>query len=238
MAIYKIAGLRVSMECCYTRTMQQSEAYCVNWERSGKEEPVQIRIAIPKKKIEEYTNTHRQLNEDNWEYMLTGAEFYMHLLEYDGLMLHASAVVVDGKAYLFSADSGTGKSTHTALWCQYFGERAFIINDDKPAVRLIDGKFYVFGTPWSGKTDQNVNTCAELGGIVFLERSEENWIRPADSGSVVPKLIKQTSRKLRSEYLERMLVLADRLLSSAAVYEMGCNISEEAVVMAYEAMTL
>ena len=76
------------------------------------------------------------------------------------MLLHSSAVVVDGYAYLFSADSGTGKSTHTGLWKQHFGDRAYIINDDKPAIRKVDGEWYVFGTPWSGKTDTSVNPRA------------------------------------------------------------------------------
>ncbi|MFR5584255.1 MAG: hypothetical protein ACLTLQ_10945 [[Clostridium] scindens] len=67
---------------------------------------------------------------------LQALSFIENLFRKGGMMLHASAVEVDGKAYLFSADSGTGKSTHTKQWQNYFGkERALIINDDKPAIR-------------------------------------------------------------------------------------------------------
>ena len=73
-------------------------------------------------------------------------------------MVHASAVEVDGKAYLFSADSGTGKLTHTKQWQNYFGkERALIINDDKPAIRKDKNGWAAYGTPFSGKTDENLN---------------------------------------------------------------------------------
>lgn len=236
MALYKIAGLLVSMECNYEFTLQRSREYLLDAPETVTAEQVQIEIDIPREKIVEYTKTHPQLKEAQWEYMVTGSRFSRLLLDYDGIMLHSSAVVVDGDAFLFSADPGTGKSTHTSLWLRHFGERAFIINDDKPVIRRIDGEYRVFGTPWSGKTDQNVNTSARLAGIAFLERSEENWIRPADRKAAVPKFIRQTTRKMPEEYMEKMLAYADKLLGSVPLYEMGCNISEEAVMMAYEAM--
>ena len=82
--------------------------------------------------------------------MWVGEAFYARLLQYDGMLLHASCVEKDGKAYLFSAKSGTGKSTHTHLWLRAFPDSR-IINDDKPAVRRMDGTFYACGTPFSGK---------------------------------------------------------------------------------------
>ena len=109
-------------------------------------------------------------------------------------MLHSSAVVVDGYAYLFSADSGVGKSTHTDLWLKLLGEKAFIVNDDKPAIRNIDGEWFVYGTPWCGKNNTNKNAKIKLGAIVFLERSEDNWIEQEEIKEAIPKFFKQTIR--------------------------------------------
>lgn len=120
---------------------------------------------------------HPELVQDDWEYMLTGSDFYTELIKYNGILLHSSCVVVDDYAYVFSADSGTGKSTHTQLWLEHFGDRAYILNDDKPAIRLIDGKVYACGTPWSGKYDYSTPKIVELAGICFLQRSETNWIK-------------------------------------------------------------
>ena len=87
-------------------------------------------------------------------------------------MLHASAVVVDGDAYLFSAPCGTGKSTHASLWLKYLKHKnPYILNDDKPAIRIVNDNIYVYGTPFSGKTDKNKNEKANLKGIAFLEQS-------------------------------------------------------------------
>jgi hypothetical protein len=85
------------------------------------------------------------------EYMESARQFYVTLLYREGLYLHASAVELEGRVYLFSGDSGVGKSTHTRLWQQVFGESARIINDDKPALRYLDGVWYAYGTPWCGK---------------------------------------------------------------------------------------
>lgn len=167
------------------------------------------------------------------EYLLTGTIFYKQLLKYCGCMLHSSAVVLDGVAYLFSADSGTGKSTHTQLWLKHFKDRVFIINDDKPAIRKVGNDWFVYGTPWSGKTDWNVNTRAKLGAVVFLERSQKNWIKAIDMKEAFPLFYKQTVRKTCQENVDLALTIIDKLLMEIPVYRMGCNISDEAVIMAY-----
>jgi len=102
--------------------------------------------------------------------------------------VHGSCVAVDGKAYLFMADSGTGKSTHTRLWREYFGERADMVNDDKPALLLENGVFYACGTPWRGKHHLGRNCKVPLTGICMLVRGEENRIEritPEDALAVV-----------------------------------------------------
>ena len=150
-------------------------------------------------------------------------------------MLHSSAIVVDGYAYLFSADSGTGKSTHTELWLKHFGNRAYIINDDKPALRCIEGQWYVYGTPWSGKHDISKNIQVKLGGIVFLERSEENWINDISPKEAFALFFRQTVRQLKTEEkMDLALKNVENVLVSNPIYRMGCNISDEAVVTAYE----
>ena len=119
-----------------------------------------------------------QLDRNTCEYLTTGDGFYRQLIGFDGMLLHASAVIMDGWAYLFSAPSGTGKSTHTALWQQIFGEeRARILNDDKPALRLENGRFYAYGTPWSGKTPCYINQRARVGGIIQLSQAHANKVR-------------------------------------------------------------
>ncbi|OPZ86250.1 MAG: hypothetical protein BWY74_03696 [Firmicutes bacterium ADurb.Bin419] len=150
-------------------------------------------------------------------------------------MLHASAVAYENKAYLFSARSGTGKSTHAELWIKHFGaDKAAIINDDKPAIRLLDNSFFVYGTPWSGKSDKNLNIKVPLRSIVFIERSETNRIDRIDSKQAIALIINQTLRPKQLEKMDKLLDLLEKILVTVPIYKLCCNISEDAVELAYK----
>lgn len=176
------------------------------------------------------------LSDDDGEYLATGACFYKNLLDYNGMMLHASAVVIDGKAYLFSADSGVGKSTHAELWLSVFGERAYILNDDKPALRLIDNKWYAFGTPWSGKYDISVNTGVELGGISMIERGITNEITVHDKREAVIQIYKQINKPKSAQNRLKLLELLDQLIEQVPIWKLKCNTDVEAATLAYNTM--
>ena len=179
MAICDIAGLKVDIKNIKGRTEKQAVPY---YSASQSEnQKADITINVTPERIKAAMAEHPELNSDDWEYMLTGSDFYTALIDFDGILLHSSCVAVDGVAYAFSADSGTGKSTHTQLWLKHFGDRAHIVNDDKPAIRFIDGKVYACGTPWSGKYDYSTPEILPLGGICFLERSKTNQIKKADT---------------------------------------------------------
>lgn len=226
---YDIAGILVEMDPKEITLIKQSKAYKCNTKSQA-----DIKINIKKEFLQEKQKQNPHLTIDECEYIWTGAEFYNTIIAFGGFMLHASAVAFDGKAYLFSANSGTGKSTHTALWQKYFGEeRAQIINDDKPAITLIEDKFYACGTPWSGKTDKNLPKIVPLASIIFMERSEINWIRRIDSKESIKLTLQQTLRPKDIEKMDKLLVLIDKLLKTIPIYKMGCNMSEEAVKLAY-----
>lgn len=172
------------------------------------------------------------------EYLASGRVFYRNLIAFDGMMLHASAIAIDGKAYLFSADSGTGKSTHVGLWRQVFGdERVRIINDDKPALRLENGTWYVYGTPWSGKYGLNLNLRYPLAGICFLERGQTNKIQPYTKSDIVFRFLKQTYRSKKVDIQEKTLSHIGSLLEKVPVWQLECNMEQEAAMLAYRAMT-
>ena len=179
----------------------------------------------------------QMLSEDDYVYMESGAWFYFELLKHNGLMLHASAVEMDGKAYLFSGNSGVGKSTHTNLWLAEFEGRAEILNDDKPALRFIDGKWYAYGTPWSGKHGINQNRRLPLAGICFLKQSKENKIRSLNNAEAITRLVKQTLRRFnRTESLNLMLSHLDMLVRNVPVFELENRPEPEAARLSYETM--
>lgn len=230
MPVYKIAGLNVGYEPQHDLLRVRSEKYITD-------ESADFNIGFTENLMESQLDLYnREVSEAEIEYLWMGTAFNVKLLEYNGMFLHSSTVVVDGKAYSFSAPCGTGKSTHTSLWLKLLGDRAFILNDDKAAYRLIDGRYYAFGTPFSGKHDINVNTSAELSGICFIEQAETNSIERMDIDSAVPLIFSQT---LRPSNVRRTMMLCDfidELIRRVPVYKLRCNMDVEAAQIAFETM--
>ena len=226
--IYNIADLIVDMESFGT-TLQRAEKYLYN----GPREPDFELISNWPDKKAEFPN----VIDDAGEYMSIGAVFYNHLLRYNGLMLHSSAVVVDGKAYLFTANSGVGKSTHTSLWQELLGDKAYILNDDKPAIRLYDGKWYAYGTPWSGKHDISENKRVEIGGIAVVTRGKENRIERFGGVAAVSEIFRQINRPKSPNARTIILDLLNKLFSDIPVWRLECNTDIEAAKVSYKAMS-
>ena len=155
------------------------------------------------------------------------------LIDRDTLLFHGSCISVDGDAYLFTAKSGTGKSTHTRLWQKQFGSRAVMINDDKPLLKLNEQGVTVYGTPWDGKHRRSTNIACPLKAICILTRSEENRIQRIDKKAALPMMLQQSYRPADPAALRKTLALVDRLSSSAALYKLGCNMEPEAAQVAY-----
>lgn len=170
-------------------------------------------------------------------YMESAFQFYKQLIDFDGMMLHASAVELDGMAYLFSGPCGRGKSTHTRLWQQVFGERAQVFNDDKPALRRINDQWYAYGTPWCGKDGINQNKKVPLAGICFLVQSDENLIRRLSTKESLGLIVSQTTSKLRdSEKLMKLLSATEKLIQEIPIYELKNRPEPDAVLLSYETM--
>ncbi|HHU05321.1 MAG TPA: hypothetical protein GXZ65_02410 [Clostridiales bacterium] len=98
--------------------------------------------------------------------------FRTAILSYGGVVVHSAGVDCEGSGILFCGPSGMGKSTQAGLWKQH--KNARILNADRTALRVIDGSVYVFGTPWSGSSKENLNSKAALKGIFFLQQAKEN----------------------------------------------------------------
>ncbi len=211
-------------------TERQAQKYAI-------EDDVDFDFIVKPRTLEDYNSRVRNYDFEPYQYVTCGNSFYRGLLDYNGMMLHSSAVVVDGKAYLFSASCGTGKSTHTGKWLELFGERAFILNDDKPAIRVLDDGIYAYGTPWSGKVDLSVNTKAKLQGICFLERDTVNHIEPMEKGMAFIRMCHAALPALSKENTIKQLNIINKIISNVPIYSMGCTPTVDAAKMAYDTMS-
>ena len=158
------------------------------------------------------------------------------LLSRNTLMLHGSTVAVDGVAYLFTAPCGTGKSTHTRLWRELFGDRAVMVNDDKPFLRIEPDGVLAFGSPWSGKHGLATNICVPLKGICLLHRGTENRIFPAWACDLREVLQHQAHMPEDPASAKDVMALVDQLMDLVPLWELYCNKNPEAASVAYEAM--
>lgn len=156
--------------------------------------------------------------------------------DYDTILFHGSAVAVDGMGYLFTAKSGTGKSTHTRLWREYLGDRAVMVNDDKPLVKITDSGVTVFGTPYNGKHRLGGNISVPLKAVCILSRSEENRIETAGK-DLYPMLLQQVYRPADADRMKKTLSLLDRLTDRTELYHLWCNTDISAAKTSYEYMT-
>ncbi len=162
--------------------------------------------------------------------------FLYNILEYvfrlclifgGGFAVHASSLVNDGFGVAFSAESGTGKSTHTALWQKVY-PNTIILNDDAPAIRKKDGIWHIYGTPWAGTTGINENMSVPLKALVFLERSEVNTIRTLSALEGIQRIFEAITHPVSDELMSIILSSLSDFISSSKMCVLGCNMTDDA----------
>ena len=158
------------------------------------------------------------------------------MIEYDTVLFHGSCISVDSVGYLFTAKSGTGKSTHTRLWREYLGDKAVMVNDDKPLLHIAENGIIAYGTPYNGKHRLGTNTFVPLKAICILTRAAENHIEPITFEQAYKMLLQQVYRPADSILMMRTLTLIDRLADTVKLYRLGCNMDISAAKVAYEGM--
>lgn len=175
-----------------------------------------------------------QINYSNYYSLALYRKICSKILNVDGFLLHGAVIEYEGRGHLFTAKSGTGKTTHIRLWQSFFGEdKVTIVNGDKPIIRFIDGKFYAYGTPWCGKEGYNCNKRVELSDICFIERDHANSIYKLSDTEAFPRLYSQIMID-DSSNLARQLELCDLLIQKVPMYLLKCNRELEAVKVAYD----
>lgn len=155
----------------------------------------------------------------------------------DALLIHASCIACNGYAYPFTAKSGTGKSTHTSLWMKYI-EGTELVNDDNPIIRLINGKAFLYGSPWSGKTPCYRNVKYPLGAITKIERAPQNSIvRMAPIPAFATILPACSSMKWDSRIYNEICNTITSIVETIPIYTLNCLPDKEAAVICHNTIS-
>ena len=233
----EIAQKTVKLQTAHVKTLEQCERYLTDAEPdfavsvkpediSRMRESAAREDALEGKEPQSYSDAYL-------ESLAVYRKICEAMVDYDTILMHGSVVAVDGEAFLFTAKSGTGKSTHTRYWREVFGERAVMVNDDKPLLKLTEDGVLACGTPWDGKHRLSTNVCLPLKAICILERGETNEITEISPQEALPMVFQQTHRpKKLAKYME----IIDKLTQRVKFYRLRCNMSQEAAIVAYEAM--
>lgn len=153
------------------------------------------------------------------------------------ILMHGASISYHNQAYLFTAPSGTGKSTHIRLWKKYLGDEVKIVNGDKPFISLADNPPTIYGTPWAGKERWQRNCSEPLKGICFLQRGTTNSIKRLNPEECLSLLFHQVYIPDDSLTAGLTLELLDKLIKSVPLYLLQCDMSEDAVRCSFETLT-
>lgn len=158
------------------------------------------------------------------------------ILYHDSLAIHAAAVFQGGKSYLFMGKSGTGKSTHARLWMEHIPGTG-LLNDDNPAIRVLFGKAYAFGTPWSGKTPCYRPWFFPVGGMVRLVQAPENRFALQEGGDAFAAVYPGCSAIIQDEALRgRLYDTVARLADEVPVGTLECRPEKEAAILCHKSL--
>lgn len=230
LSIYRIADLNIKIQNKYKYTSVLCKDYLSS----------ETNFDFVAKASDEDISKDRQFVPHAKESYLESLSIYRSicnkLIEYNGFILHASVVEKDGECYAFAAKSGTGKTTHSKLWLKRYPD-ARIINGDKPLIRFINNKPYVYGTPWCGKENFNINTKSPLKSLCFIERAENNSIVSISKEEAVSRIFSQLLVPEDPKQFNVLLDLVENLINSVSTYLLKCNMDVSAAETAYEKMS-
>ena len=229
---YRMAGRVVRINSLFEKVHD----YCREY-RCGDAEP-DITVTVTQEDIdfERSRSTIARSTDPYLEELAVYRKIAAEMLRFDTFLFHGSCVAVDGEAYLFTAPSGTGKSTHTRLWRQLLGERAVMVNDDKPLITVTDSGVIIHGTPYNGKHRLGSDISVPLKAVCLLGRSDTNTIEAVTPAEAYPTLVQQAYRPADGLSVAKTLALLDKLTETVKLYRLGCNMDISAAQTAYEGM--
>ena len=236
----QIAGLAVGVQPLFISTREYFRAYL-----SEREPEILIDVTesdlvyeqqmLDREALEEGLK-FRQFTDPFLERAAIQRKVAVALLDKDTLMIHGSTVSVDGRAYLFAAPCGTGKSTHTRLWREAFGSRAVMVNDDKPFLSISSSCVTAHGSPWSGKHGLDTNISVPLRGICLLRRGSDNRITQVTAEDCYDELLHYCLVPENDTLREKADTLVKELVHSIPLWRLECNKEPHAALVSYQAM--
>lgn len=229
-----LANMTVRIEGVYDTLREYCEEYIATDEKT---EDFSI-VITPADIQRERENGEYERNSDNYiEIIMALLKVADELPGRNKVLMHGAVVAWKQAGYIFTAPSGTGKTTHVRLWKKYLGSDAEIINGDKPILEVREDEIIAYGTPWAGKERLQKNSCVPVKGICFLRQSEKNNIRKLNKSEALVLLLPQIYIMSDSKKAGRTLELFSKMLEWIPVYEFYCNISEQAVRCSFDALT-
>ena len=235
----RVGDALFSVHTLYPDTLNLCKDYCVD-ETGGVEITVtgedidrEREISIAEAKLEGLPVTNYQPGylETTAVYRKMADWYFKH----DSMVFHGALISLDGEGYLFTAKSGTGKTTHIRNWQKVFPE-CFVVNGDKPVLRVTDTEVRGYGTPWAGKERYQTNTSVPLKAIVLLERGAENRIEEVSFKEALPVLLSQAYRPKQADSLRNAVLLIGRIVGKVRFFRLKCNMDEESAAVAYRGM--
>lgn len=227
--IYKIADTNIKINSFYESTKQRLNPYFTN------DKHFDFEVAFSQEEIIERSKSPQNPCpvEEAESVLILNDVLKKMLTDFNGFFFHSSCLMLDGYAYVFTAPSGTGKSTHTALWRKHFKNKVTMINDDKPIIRKQNGIFYAYGTPWMGKSEIGSNIKAPVKAVFILKRGNENSCKRVKTSEVFKEILEATIVPNEKENMSKLLGLLDEFFSSVKLFRLICNTDEQACITAY-----
>ena len=217
----EVAGLVVRIDNRFSFVQDMCAQYITSSDR-----PADITVSVSEEEIRREVEKAPDLFFGNGydEVVLVYEKISNALPAFDAFIMHSSAVAVDGGAYAFAAEKGTGKSTHTRFWKEVLGERLTVINGDKPIFRFQEDRLLAYGTPWCGKENWQSNIAVPMKALCLLERSEENAVFPVRAYDVLSELMHHFHLPGGNQVdMLKLIELIDRMVSTVPLYRLRCR---------------
>lgn len=227
-----IAGITVKINLLYEKNICFfSEYVSVNdhdFEITITDEDIALEKSLS---AEEDKREGREIREFSNEYLETLAclrKLADCLVDYNVLLLHGSAISFEGNGVIFSADSGTGKSTHTRLWREVFDDKVTVVNDDKPFVKVSNEGVQVFGSPWDGKHHLSNNICVPLKALCLLNRGNQDASYKGQYPDFYYRFINNVYIPEDTTKAQIALKVADEMIRKVETYHLYCTMQKSA----------